>query len=285
MRLHIAYMLPPRVHGFRGFQEVIETLRWGLAALGHEVSAEANMLVRNAVNIIFGAHVLKQTDIDALPANTIIYNLEQMASVACEDLGPISRAVARRFRIWDYSPRNLETWRMLGAVHEPVLVPVGWAPILARIPKRAHEDIDVLFYGIPSEGRFQILHQVGMSGMSCLYACGMYGAARDELIARSKIVLNINMYTTSKIFEVVRVSYLLANGKAVVADSHPETFIEPDLLRAVAFVPPERVCGTCRQLLENEPARRELEKRGQEIIQQRDIRAILRNALAASGIH
>ena len=106
----------------------------------------------------------------------------------------------------------------------------------------------------------------------------------DPNPAQAKIVLNINSYATSKIFEVVRVSYLLANGKAVVADSHPDTFVEPDLLPAVAFAPPEEMCATCRHLLDNEPARRELEKRGQEIIQKRDIREILRNALAASGL-
>jgi hypothetical protein len=104
------------------------------------------------------------------------------------------------------------------------------------------------------------------------------------LISRAKIVLNINKYAHSRIFEVVRTSYLLANAKAVVADLHPNTFVEPDLRTAVAFAPLERVTATCLELLADDSARRQLEAQGQQIMQQRDIRGILRAALAASGV-
>jgi hypothetical protein len=284
MQFHLAHMLPPNVHAFRGFQEVIETLQWGLAELGHEVSVQTNAVIKGGINIVFGAQALNPSTIDALPADTVIYNLEQLPGTTTEGLRPTIRTVAERFRIWEYSPRNVEAWRQLGAQQEPVLVPIGWAPLLARIAKRQEEDIEVLFYGVSSASRLQVVHQLCVAGMRCVFACGLYGPARDELIARSKIVLNINLYATSKIFEVVRVSYLLANAKAVVADSHGDSFVEPDLLPAVAFAPPEQICATCRHLLDNEPVRRELEQRGQAIIQNRDIRPILRQALAASGI-
>ena len=46
--------------------------------------------------------------------------------------------------------------------------------------------------------------------------CRRFGAGlRDDLIARAKVVLNINKHQ-AKIFEIVRVSYLMANAKAVV---------------------------------------------------------------------
>jgi hypothetical protein len=52
---------------------------------------------------------------------------------------------------------------------------------------------------------------------------GLYGAARDELIARSKIVLNLHQFETAQL-EQVRISYLLNNRCFVVselADENP----------------------------------------------------------------
>ena len=57
---------------------------------------------------------------------------------------------------------------------------------------------------------------------------GVRGAERDALIARARLVLNLHFYPTA-IFELVRVSYLLANGKAVVAECGPETEIDADI--------------------------------------------------------
>ena len=48
------------------------------------------------------------------------------------------------------------------------------------------------------------------SGANVIPVFGLYGPPRDALIARSKIILNMHLYD-AKVFEIVRVSYLLAN--------------------------------------------------------------------------
>ena len=141
-------------------------------------------------------------------------------------------------------------------------MPVGWAPILERIPRDVVQDIDVLFYGVPGQRRLALYSQLCKTGASAVFACGLYGTARDSLIARAKVVLNIDLNDSRRIFEVVRVSYLLANAKAVVATLQPHTLIEPDLRDAVAFAPAESIAATCVELLANEPARRQLEAAG-----------------------
>lgn len=83
----------------------------------------------------------------------------------------------------------------------------------------------------------------------------------------------------SRIFEVVRVSYLLANSKAVVADFRPDTFLESDFVDAVAFAPPKQVTETCHALLADEFGRKALEMRGENAIRKRDICPILLHAL------
>jgi hypothetical protein len=279
-RFHIAHIVPdPRLHGLYGYREVIETLQWGLEALGYPTSVAENEFANGSTNIIFGFQMLSEQVVDSLPPDSIVYNFEQMAGLQTDALKPVYRAAARRLRVWEYSEHNLSSWAQLDPVQAVINVPVGWAPILARIPEPADQDIDVLLYGLPGKLRLAIFRQLAEAGAVCIFACGVYGASRDALIGRSKLVLNINLYASSRIFEIVRVSYLLANAKAVVADLRPDTFVESDVRDAVAFEPPEGVAARCFALLGDETVRRELGKRGAETMRRRDIRVILSRAL------
>ncbi|HEY1921577.1 MAG TPA: glycosyltransferase [Tepidisphaeraceae bacterium] len=284
MRFHIVHIISnPRLHGLFSYSELIGTLQWGLNELGHDTTAAVNSVGRDRTNIVLGGQMLGE-GVKQFPPDTIFYNTEQMVGAPPEDVQKVFSNfgnMGAQFRVWEYSQRNMEVWQQLQPKWTPTLVPVGWAPILRRIPKRENEDIDVLFYGLPSNARFLALNNLCNAWVKCVFACGLYGKERDELIARAKIVLNVNRYERSKIFEVVRVSYLLANEKAVVSDFYPESFIESDLKDAVAFTPMDGILETCQKLLKDDPARRELASRGRAAMERRDIREILRKALAA----
>jgi hypothetical protein len=268
-------------HGLHGYREVIETVRWGLEALGHEVGVTTNGMTPEAVNIVFGFQMLHEEHLRALPDDSIIYNLEQVAGAKTGELKPQAALVAERLQVWDYNQENLATWELYRPARRPIYVPIGYAPVLKRIAAKPDPYIDVLFYGYPSAPRMRTIHEICGHGMHCVFACGLYGEQRDELIGRSKVMLNLNRLNQAGVFEIVRVSYLLANGKAVVSDLHPGSLMEPDMLEAVAFAPPEKIAETCWGLVSNESARRELERRGREIFERRDIRAILSRALDA----
>ncbi len=215
LKLNISHIVPPPadrslMHGLYGYKEVIETIRWGLVDIGCDVTVSDNTVLTESVNIILGAQMLTEDDLRRLPANTIIYNFEQM--------------------------------------------------------------------------RLQIFQELCDCGMKSMFVCGVYGKARDDLIGRAKLILNINRYDRSRIFEIVRVSYLLANAKAVVADIQEQTFIEPGIENAVAFAKPEDIRQTCISLLDNDQARAELENRGREIIESRHVSLILKSALEQSGL-
>lgn len=262
------------MHGLRGYRELIETIAWGLAHLGMNVSISENAFQMDRANIVFGAQVLPVEDLLKLPTNTIIYNLEQMGGLDLSG-NPVARTIAEHFQIWDYSKNNVASWQKLSPFHPVIHVPVGWAPVLNRIPKPALQDIDVLIYGKPGSLRLRVFNDLCLRGLKCLFVCGLYGQARDELIARAKLILNINLYDHSRIFEMVRVSYLLANAKAVVADIQRDAMVEPELTDAVAFATPEKIVETCIDLLHNDALREALEKRGQQIIEQKSIVSIL----------
>jgi hypothetical protein len=278
-RFHIAHIIPnPRLHGLHGYKEIIETVSWGLEQLGHEVTYAVNNFARNATNIVFGAQMTPMDMLKTLPTDTVIYNFEQMRGLDANTIKPEVKYCASRFMIWDYSPSNTDTWQALGSQRVRV-VPVGYAPILTRIAKQQPQDIDVLIYGLTSDKRLNAFHALARSGLTTLFVCGLYGTARDDLISRSKIVLNINQYE-QRVFEIVRVSYLLANRKAVLSDLEPDASIENDIKDCIRSFAPLTLVRDCYALVESESERSRLEEAGFAAFSKRPITPILEHALA-----
>ena len=83
-----------------------------------------------------------------------------------------------------------------------------------------------------------------------------------------------------RIFEIVRVSYLLANKKAVVADRDANTSVEDDVQDAVRFASSlKELLDLCAKLVGDESERRKLEERGFACMSRRDIKGILESVL------
>jgi hypothetical protein len=282
MKFHLAHIVPSKtMHGLNGYKEIIDTVQWGLQQLGHSAAYGLNSLSSNAINIIFGAQVMDPDVLNKLPPETIVYNFEQTRGLSPENVKPMFHIAAKRLRVWEYSEGNAGVWNDLGA-KDVRIVPIGFAPILQRIERPAIQDIDVLIYGLPGNDRLAAFHHLSHAGLTTLFICGLYGKARDELIGRSKVVVNINLYDGSKIFEIARVSYLLANRKAVVADIDPDTTIDDDMRSAVKITTPSQLVQDCEKLVADEAARSVIEEAGFAAFARRDIRPILRGALGAA---
>jgi hypothetical protein len=282
---NIVHVAGDGIRGTEAYREVIDSVLWGLRQLGHNATYSSNRCRSLATNILFGGHLLPDLLVQS-PDDTIYYNLEQVSGHPQYDPANSKdtvRLIASKFQIWDYTGANLETWTRLNPKFPVKVVPVSYAPVLTRIETAEQQDIDVLIYGAVGEQRLAVFSSLGRlrnGGVSAVFASGLYGAARDGLIARAKIVLNVNNIPYSKIFEIVRVSYLLANSKAVVADIYPGSYIEGDLADGVIFVPSRLIAETCWELLADEPRRTQLERRGFECFSRRDIRPYLAAALA-----
>lgn len=256
------------------FREVAETLQFGLIRLGHEARILDNLVDPEATNIVLGAHLLEPRENELLPKDSIIYNLEQLGAAS---LSGNYFALAQRFQIWDYSALNIVKWSEIGCVSPPQLVEVGYVPELSRIVSQAEQDIDVLFYGSMNEHRRSVLRRLQDAGANVHAVFGVYGRERDELIARSKIVLNLHCLET-KLFEIVRVSYLLANSKAVVSEPSPDMGGYGD---AVAVFPYEEIVGGCLDLLRDDERRKQLELRGFAYFSRRRVEDVLAQVIPA----
>src|ERR1700727_1551077 len=149
----------------------------------------------------------------------------------------------------------------MNRLHAPSHVPLGYVPELSQIKASPAQDIDVLFYGSLNERRTAILNALKNAGLKVHTVFGIYGKKRDEVIARSKVVLNIHFYDT-RVFEIVRIAYLLANSKAVVSECSSENEMEQAAAGAFLTVPYHSLVESCQSLLRNEEERRRLEARG-----------------------
>jgi hypothetical protein len=279
MHYHLTHIVPGKaMHGLHGYQDVIDAVQWGLQELGHEATYGLNAVSTTATNIVFGAQVLPLETLAKLPPETIVYNFQQLKGAQAGEIKPQLAEAARRFSVWDYSEANAGAWQALGAKRVSI-VPVGYAPVLERVPRPASQDIDVLLYGLPGDERLGAFNELSHRGLTTVFFCGLYGKERDELIGRSKVVLNVNLYDHARIFEIVRVSYLLANRKAVVADLDAETHIEQDIRRGIRATTRARLVEDCLALIENDAMRADLEEAGFAAISRRDIRKTLASAL------
>ena len=253
------------------FQEVAETLHYGLLALGHDcVLTKRWLLDRHLI-------LLCTTSIPTLgvmpPAGTILYHLEQVHHGSAF-VTPTMISILRQYPVVDFSKTNIERLARMGV--QARWLPIGYVPELTRIQPAPEEDIDVLFYGTVTDRRQVVLDALAAHGLRVEALGGMYGAARDALTARSKVVINMHGRDQNTVFESVRVFYPLANRKAVVSERGDGY---EDFLDAVVFADYDGLADRCAALVRDNEARKKLEQRGFEIMASRSESKYLKAAL------
>ncbi len=238
------YVVSPQ--GYRHsatFHEIAQGLREGFAELGIVAPIVKRAIDVQGRAVVLGGNLLPTE----LAGNDIIFNLEQA------DSGWMTTRyleLLRQHEVWDYSANNIALLREQGidAKH----CQIGYAACLTRIAP-AEEDIDVLFYGSMTPRREAIWKTITDTGLNCKHLFDVYGDERDHWIGRSKIILNMHAYDTSP-FEIVRVSYLLANKRFVLSEA-------PMYIYEVPSAHAPQLPAECKFWVNNPTARAELAAR------------------------
>jgi len=273
---HIVVVAPDGYAHSHAFDEVALLLLRSFESLRIPCGVGVNEPRADAVNILLGYHLLKDfTPYEASSSQAegpweglcVPYQLEQLSRVH----NPVSQEamafLKRRRRVWDYSLKNVALLTSLGANADHL--PLGYHSQLERIARRATEDIDVLFYGSVNERRAEVLLELKQRCRTeTLF--GVYGAQRDEAIARSKIILNLHYYP-EMILEEARLSFLLNNGRFVISEESDHNPYGD----GVVFAPCENLVETCLRYLEAPEERERIARRGYEVFKQRDMSATL----------
>jgi len=265
MRYNICIVQPNQYIHSLAFIELGELLLYSLQDLGFQAQLQFNQIDPDGRNILIGCHLLDANYIQSIPKSTVILNTEQIYADSTDWSGPIFEW-AKHFETWDYSERNILKFNELGLGLTRHLK-IGFQKELARIPKINTQDIDVLFYGSMNERRLAIINDLKAAGLKVHTAFGIYGSERDQLISRSKLVLNHHFYE-SQIFEIVRVFYLLTNSIAVVGEVNPTSSIDPIYLNGIFASPYENLISACKQLVQDNSLRKRFEVRAYETISQ-----------------
>ncbi len=212
---------------------------------------------------MLGANLLPRVPDVTIPDDAVVFNLEQVSDSGVW-LNESYLGVLRTHEVWDYSETNVASLRARG-IERVRQCAIGYAPCLTRIAPAVEEDIDVLFFGSIYGRRIPILDAIEAAGLRVQRLYGVYGAHRDAWIARAKIVLNLHAYP-EQVFEIARVSYLLANRRFVISEPSPGTDrVEAVLREGVVFGTADELPELCRRFAADEAARSAVAKRGFEL--------------------
>jgi hypothetical protein len=269
---------PPGYLHSRCFEEVALSLREAFAALGFDVPIVTDPAQVRDFAVVLGANLLPGLNF-TLPKKLIIYNLEQIQKGSAW-LNPAYIELLKKNIVWDYSTRNREGFKAFGVV-PAALCGIGYMPGLTRIAPATAKDIDVLFVGSTNERRMNALKAVAGAGANVTVAYNSYGTERDALIARAKLVVNLHFYE-AQVFEIVRVSYLLANRVCVVSETGRDDALEGPLKEGVAFAPYEKLPETCLRLIKDEAERGRIAQAGFNAFRAMSQVPMLVSALAAT---
>lgn len=274
MQYAIWIVTPPNYTHSRAFHEVALSLRDAFHALGHKcvVATDFGAIQGDEV-IVLGANLLPAGM--KLPPKFVIYNLEQVSSESTwMSAGYLE--LLRANRVWDYSVANTAALAEMG-IHATTLE-IGYMPALTSMSISARRDIDVSFIGSMNDRRKLVLQEIAAKKKNVFAGFDLYGAKRDEVLARSKIVINIHFYE-AKVFEIVRCSYLMANRLCVVSESGADRALEASIGDGVAFAPYEELAETCIRLLEDNQERQRIAMRGFDWFRARSLVPMLKLAL------
>lgn len=252
---------------YRVFDELAESLEAAFTELGGSAPIVGDPSEWNGRSpIVVGPQLLPRLGITSLPEGSILYNLEQV-DLQVEWFNHAYISLLSRFPVLDYSVRNRDALEQIGIAHARLLE-IGYSSKLTRIATDREKDVDLLFYGSTSHRRNAVIDDAKRRGLRVVSLFGVYGAERDEAIARAKIVLNMNQ-RRANIFETIRVSYLLANQVCVVTEGDAE---DPDVqpfLGGLEIAPYEALVDRCVELASDDPRREELARSGFDRIRAR----------------
>ncbi|MBU3567982.1 hypothetical protein ICN45_07235 [Polynucleobacter sp. UK-Pondora-W15] len=216
----------------------------------------------------------------ALTQPYIVYQLE----ILDDELGHLKNYpkylefLSRALSVWDYSPKNFNYLQSKG-LQNVEFVPPGYHSISEKLARRNSEhQFDFLFIGSLSPRRAIFLERLVKRG----YKVGAvtenneaFGIKRDQLIAGSKILVNVHCFEDLNTLETVRISYLLTNGAVVISEASDHDPYEG----AIGYAKYDELLDYCAHVLSNEESLQKRSADGYAAIRKIDMKNSVEKAL------
>jgi glycosyltransferase involved in cell wall biosynthesis len=206
-----------------------------IEALGYDCCIVKNRLYSDRINIILGAHNLKDHGIleqTKKAGKYIIFQSEVLREggiAGWQDQASFHSIYVPLMRqataVWDGMESNQIQLRKLGIVAE--LVPrVGYLPALEEIAHKKNKDIDFLYYGSITAHRKKLIDEIRAQGGNVVTIFDEAAIFRNDYIARTRVHLAPNQGPGINHISS-RILYLLNNRAVVVVERcHKQEWIE-----------------------------------------------------------
>ncbi|MES2585377.1 MAG: hypothetical protein V4536_00500 [Pseudomonadota bacterium] len=263
------------------FDDLILSLASSLHDLGHECGVSVNEMAPGAINIFIGSIIFDDV-LTSVPIDYpyIVYQLEILDNNKghLKNFPNYLAFLKRAQAVWDYSPKNvsyLESNGFTNVLH----VPPGYHLACERIPRQDFYEYDFMFVGSLSPRRRVFLerllqqgHRVGaITEINCTF-----GDRRDQLIGRSKFIVNVHCFDDLNHLETVRLSYLLTNRIAVISEVSDHDPYEG----AIGYAPYSELAAFCASMLKDGDKFQNYADAGYAAIKKIDMVLFVKNAIA-----
>jgi hypothetical protein len=198
-----------------------------LSRAGFSARVSFNSIDPNQINVIFGVQMpgtatIAQIRSVASPANTLIFNTEQLSGGSAWVTDEYLNLLAD-YGCLDYTSANTDyllNWSKgaASAFEFPLVPSQGFLTDQHQGPEKQNNQYDLAFYGSTGNGgRIQRLQELLTRGIRLKCFAGVYGANLPKEILDCSAVLNLHGYE-SALFEVVRCLRPVALGIPVFSD-------------------------------------------------------------------
>jgi hypothetical protein len=150
--------------------------------------------------------------------------------------------------IWHLADSQVEPFRAATQHPKVGYLPHGYVDGFARVRHKAdaHKDIDALFTGHLTEHRRKIIGELQQLGINALATQPLNFPQREDLVARSKIALNLKQNPSWQYPSNSRFHYHLSNDSLLLSEHCP---VRCDLSPYVEEAPVGQLAGICRDIL------------------------------------
>jgi hypothetical protein len=195
--------------------EVGEYLAYCISRCGFDAQLSQNFISADCHNIVLCGHMLTEQSFATMPADTILFNSEQLDDTEGWQFGNrVYRTALDRFYVWDYCSANLAK---LG--HErKTQIPLLFCEALVRRDYRWQMGDALVFCGAWNPRRAKILEVLARAGVKAAFLSQSYGEERDRVMFNAWAVLNLHKTEHLKVFEPVRCFYPLINQIPVISE-------------------------------------------------------------------
>lgn len=226
MKLNIAVIDPKGFPWTHFLFDTCKLLCYGLEELGHDCSIRQNNLEPSRLNIIVGGHHLAAPE-NVLQIAAVGDYIVFQTEVIKEDTVNLTNTrehfeevylplLQRAKSVWEGASTNLRTLEGLGVRTQTYVG--GYVAAMEEIIHKRNKDIDFFFYGSITPHRREMLDKLRATGCSLHTEFDIPAFYRNDLIARSRVVLSPRQGDVMNQLPYGRICYLLNNRMPVVVE-------------------------------------------------------------------